>query len=205
MGAPSDSLFGTTSGNRSITPFALFGRDGGSGGGDGDGVEGLLRKGEREKELENLLVKTKRDKDKAIRILVQIIGKDRISHFLNKHAGSPDILDKLLEYFANNVQLASSSPSHHHHHQQLSGSGGLDWEENSAHRSKAGGRSNASGSQPGGTKVIIARSPNQRTHGSPQRSPGKSRRGGTGQPQPPAMYRSRMDEYFRSTISGRDY
>lgn len=34
-----------------------------------------LKRGEREKQLEVLLQKTKKDKDKAIRLIVQIVGK----------------------------------------------------------------------------------------------------------------------------------
>lgn len=169
--------------------FSLFTVNGGlpSGGGPlGDDVmDAMLRKGEREKELENMLLKTKRDKDKAIRIIVQIIGKDRIASFLNKHAGSPDILDKLLDYFANNVQLGTS------------GSQG--------------------GSNSGGDVASLGQSKGRGTPGSAQKSsrghtlnprspsPDKNNRGGKPAGKSPAMYRSRMDEYFRSTISGRDF
>jgi hypothetical protein len=49
--------------------------------------------------LEEHLVKTKRDKDRAIRVLISILGKDKIASFLDKHAGSPDILDALQQHF----------------------------------------------------------------------------------------------------------
>jgi hypothetical protein len=57
-------------------------------------VEASLKRGEREKQLELLLQKTKKDKDKAIKLIVQIIGKDRIAGFLARYAGAPDILDR---------------------------------------------------------------------------------------------------------------
>lgn len=62
-------------------------------------VEASLKRGEREKQLELLLQKTKKDKDKAIKLIVQIIGKDRIAGFLARYAGAPDILDRLLDHF----------------------------------------------------------------------------------------------------------
>jgi hypothetical protein len=40
-----------------------------------DKVEASLKRGEREKQLELLLQKTKKDKDKAIKLIVQIVGK----------------------------------------------------------------------------------------------------------------------------------
>jgi hypothetical protein len=49
--------------------------------------------------LEEHLVKTKRDKDRAIRVLISILGKDKIASFLDIHAGSPDILDALQQHF----------------------------------------------------------------------------------------------------------
>jgi hypothetical protein len=168
--------------------FALFNMNSGlidSGGGE-DMLDAMLRKGEREKELESMLLKSKRDKDKAIRIIVQIIGKDRIGSFLNRHAGSPDILDKLLEYFANNVQLGGSN----------SGESNLgDFE--AAGRNKTLQRSVSASDiaqKLGRTSKANQRSP----------SPDKTQRGKIGG-KSPAAYRSRMDEYFRSTISGRDY
>jgi hypothetical protein len=172
-------------GGKTFTLFNMNSGFPGSGGGD-DMMDVMLRKGEREKELENMLLKTKRDKDKAIRIIVQIIGKDRIGTFLNRHAGSPDILDKLLEHFANNVQIGGSNSG---------GSNLGDFEASG--RSKALQRSASAGDsaqKQGRTGKANQRSP----------SPDKTLRGKTGV-KSPAAYRSRMDEYFRSTISGRDY
>ena len=61
------------------------------------------------------MAKTKKDKDKAIRLIIQLIGKDRVSAFLNQHAGSADILDKLLDAFGaaptiNNGTSPSKNP-----------------------------------------------------------------------------------------------
>ncbi len=60
--------------------------------------------------------KTKKDKDKAIKIIIQLIGKERVASFLNQNAGSMDILDKLLETFGQDGTgavggNASTSPS----------------------------------------------------------------------------------------------
>jgi hypothetical protein len=46
------------------------------------------------------LQKTKKDKDKAIRLVIQLIGKERVSAFLSQHAGAADILDRLLDAFS---------------------------------------------------------------------------------------------------------
>jgi hypothetical protein len=179
----------TQMGNDGGKGFSLFSVNGGLPGGGGplgdDVMDAMLRKGEREKELENMLLKTKRDKDKAIRIIVQIIGKDRIASFLNKHAGSPDILDKLLDYFATNVQLGTSGGSN---------SGG---DVASLGHSKSGHGTPGSAQKSSRNHTLNPRSP----------SPDKTHRGGgkAAGGKSPAMYRSRMDEYFRSTISGRDF
>lgn len=39
------------------------------------GVQEAMRRGEREKDLEKQLVKAKRDKDKSLKLLIQLIGK----------------------------------------------------------------------------------------------------------------------------------
>jgi hypothetical protein len=106
-----------------------------SAGFDSLGLEQSLRRGEREKQLEILLQKAKRDKDKAIRLIVQIVGKvrdtysdglltlqqiimlcyqDRISSFLTKHAGAPDILDRLLEYFSSGLSVTENFGNNGH-------------------------------------------------------------------------------------------
>ncbi len=175
----------TQFGGDSARSMALFNMNTGlPGTGMGDDVmDAMLRKGEREKELESMLLKTKRDKDKAIRIIVPIIGKDRIAAFLNRHAGSPDILDKLMDYFANNVSLGGGTSNSGGSH-----SGDLD----ASGRQKTLTRSNSGRN---GNNATNQRSP----------SPDKTQRGKQSATKSPAAYRSRMDEYFRSTISGRDY
>jgi hypothetical protein len=57
-------------------------------------------RGEREKELQNLLVKVKADKDKAVKVIIGLVGKERMSEFLAQHAGSPDILDSMMTHFS---------------------------------------------------------------------------------------------------------
>jgi hypothetical protein len=76
-------------------------------------------RGEREKELQNLLVKVKADKDKAVKVIINLVGKERMASFLSQHAGSADILDAMIAHFgadtlqggANEEQEANLSPS----------------------------------------------------------------------------------------------
>jgi hypothetical protein len=49
--------------------------------------------------LKDMYVKAKQEKDKAVRALIHVIGKDRVAAFLHKNAGSANILDLLLETF----------------------------------------------------------------------------------------------------------
>jgi len=56
--------------------------------------------GEREQKLKSLVEKAKQDKEKALRILIKIAGKDVIDQFLERNAGAPDVLDRLEEYLA---------------------------------------------------------------------------------------------------------
>lgn len=39
------------------------------------GVQEAMKRGEREKDLEKQLIKSKKDKDKALKLLIQLIGK----------------------------------------------------------------------------------------------------------------------------------
>jgi len=123
------------------------------------------------------LNKTKKDKDKAIRIIVQLIGKERVATFLNRHAGSPDILDRLLEHFSNSGDLLSSgmatSPG--------KSSGGMF--------SPKGGKAMPSYKSTSSASVL-----GEDMRSSPTKTPQKS----------PALYRSRIDEYYRTAITGRD-
>ena len=45
------------------------------------------------------LVRAKRDKEKALRLLISIVGKDRVLEHLQKHAGAADVLDSLVLAF----------------------------------------------------------------------------------------------------------
>lgn len=147
---------------------------------DPNSIEASVRRGEREKQLEMLLLKTKRDKDKAIRLIIQIVGKDRISSFLTRHAGTPDILDRLLEYFATGLQISESSVA-------LSPA-------SPTHRSKSSGRSTAGGSS---KEASMKGSTIATDHVS---ASGRK----SAQPKSPAHYRSRIDEYYRTVITSRD-
>lgn len=79
---------------------------------DASQVESAARRADKMKELESLLVKAKKDKDKAVRLIILLIGKERMSEFLKEHAGSPDILDALVETFGGKVGASSDTPSH---------------------------------------------------------------------------------------------
>lgn len=61
---------------------------------------------ERADKLENQLVFAKREREKAIKLLISVVGRDRINRLLHLNAGVPNILDLLIE------QLG---PSHNHH------------------------------------------------------------------------------------------
>jgi hypothetical protein len=61
--------------------------------------ESTFKKSDREATLETQLVKAKRDKDKAVRLVILLIGKEKVAEFLRRHAGAPDILDKLIESY----------------------------------------------------------------------------------------------------------
>lgn len=148
--------------------------------------ESSLKRGEREKQLEILLQKNKKEKDKAIKLIVQIIGKDRISNFLARNAGAPDILDKLLEHFGD----GSGSPS------RGGGFGGGDF--GSSTRGSVASQSDSyarSRSPDKGMRTNRSSASNNNNH-----SGGKSK----DNVKSPMLYRSRIDEYYRSTISGRD-
>lgn len=56
---------------------------------------------ERMKEMEKQLLKMKEDKDKVIRLIILLIGKDRMSTFLKNHANDDDILSALVDTFSN--------------------------------------------------------------------------------------------------------
>lgn len=158
-------------------------------------VDSALKRSEREKELEMMLLKTKKDKDKAIRIIVQIIGKDRIAAFLNRNAGSADILDKLLEYFANNVQIGTDGAN-------LDGtmnrSGSNSSPIKGSKSSKSGAPSSSGKSAPGRSSAGASMRSTTSAAEEYANARGKS-------PTRPAQFRSRMNDYFKSTMSGRDY
>jgi hypothetical protein len=56
---------------------------------------------ERMKEMEKQLLKMKEDKDKVVRLIILLIGKDRMSTFLKNHANDDDILSALVDTFSN--------------------------------------------------------------------------------------------------------
>ena len=66
----------------------------------GQGVPvGGARRVQETTNLKDMYVKAKQEKDKAVRALIHVIGKDRVAAFLHKNAGSANILDLLLETF----------------------------------------------------------------------------------------------------------
>jgi hypothetical protein len=71
-------------------------------------MQSALKNSEREKDLETQLLKAKRDKDKAIRLVIRLIGKERVAEFLLHSSGSTDVLDALVETFSG-VGLSGST------------------------------------------------------------------------------------------------
>jgi hypothetical protein len=55
------------------------------------------------------LVKAKKDKDKALKLLIQVIGKERIADHLQSHAGEEDILESLITSFSGQFKQNSLS------------------------------------------------------------------------------------------------
>jgi len=133
---------------------------------DSNSIEVAILKGEREKRLENMLQKTKKDKDKAVRFIIDMIGKERISHFLNQHAGEADILDRLMTSFA---------------HLRLDG----PHNNSSPTKNK---RSGATQKSKSATKAGQT-TPSHLSQTNPEQL---------------KLQRSRIDEYFRSTLNKRD-
>jgi hypothetical protein len=70
-------------------------------------METALRRGEREKELEVQYLKVKADKDKALKLLIQLIGKERLQKHIQTHAGSPDLLDSIITTFGSGSHRAA--------------------------------------------------------------------------------------------------
>lgn len=65
----------------------------------------------REKELEEALIKAKREKDRAVKVLINVLGKKQVAEFLTRHAGAPDILDALCDHFKGIVSENLTSES----------------------------------------------------------------------------------------------
>lgn len=72
-------------------------------------VEHSVKRSERERELEMQLIKAKREKEKAVRLVVTLLGRDNVAEFLHDHAGSPSILDDLIGSFAPGVGRYTST------------------------------------------------------------------------------------------------
>ena len=44
-------------------------------------------------------MKAKKDKEKALKLLIQLIGKEKLQKHIQTHAGSPDLLDSIVQAF----------------------------------------------------------------------------------------------------------
>lgn len=181
------------------TPISASAAAGAAGTGAGGGggapaelvsMELALKRGEREKQLEIALQRTKRDKDKAIRIIVQIVGKDKISNFLNQNAGAADILDKLLDFVSKTHSSSSGAGMVPHSTTGLNAAAGRH-----GVRSKSAGPPSAHDRQKQHQHQQQQQQQNRNERSGRSKSPHKS----------PAHYRSRIDEYHRFNITGRDY
>ena len=63
----------------------------------------------RQKELEKLLVKAKKDKEKALKLVVSLIGRDKVLEHLQKNDGKQDILDTLVANFSDSKLVENRS------------------------------------------------------------------------------------------------
>ena len=68
-------------------------------------LENDVKSMERMKEMEKQLLKMKEEKDKVIRLIILLIGKDRMSQFLKTHSTEDDILSALVETFSNSGSI----------------------------------------------------------------------------------------------------
>jgi hypothetical protein len=57
------------------------------------------------------LVKVKKDKEKAVRLIIQLIGKEQLNDFMQQHAGSPDILDSMMLAFDSSTLTSNQRTS----------------------------------------------------------------------------------------------
>ena len=99
--------------------FVVGSNKGGAGAGGETEEVGQPARRSRERELEEALIKSKKEKDRAVKVLISVLGKKQVAEFLTKHAGAPDILDSLCTHFqaivtdnrenAGNVSSSSSS------------------------------------------------------------------------------------------------
>lgn len=122
------------------------------------------------------------------------MGKDRLQTFLSRHAGAPDILDRLLEYFSTGLQVNDTASPF------SSPTGGGFSPNASMRKSRSpgmGGGSSKENYSARGTSIEL--SERATVVGS-----GRATNGLPHSPAKPTQYRSRIDEYFRVAIRGRD-
>jgi hypothetical protein len=90
-----------------VNDSAALGMDGfGVGGSMSDVVTG----GSRIRALEDSLIKVKAEKDRAVKVLISILGPEKVSTFLDRHAGSPDILTALQKHFSTSLEWDVNTP-----------------------------------------------------------------------------------------------
>ena len=63
----------------------------------------------REAELEKLVTKVKKEKEKALRLVISLIGRDKVLEHLQKHDGREDILDALVADFSSSRLVENRS------------------------------------------------------------------------------------------------
>lgn len=68
------------------------------------GMDDVVTGGSRIRALEDSLIKVKGEKDRAVKVLISILGADKVGAFLDRHAGSPDILTALQTHFAKHTK-----------------------------------------------------------------------------------------------------
>jgi len=142
----------------------MVGSNKGGGGAGGEAEEeGQPARRSRERELEEALIKSKKEKDRAVKVLISVLGKKQVAEFLTKHAGAPDILDSLCTHFqaivADNRENAGHVSSSSSRKAAAGGGFGID------------GDAEGEGKKPAGKKRV----PNNVKKAAPMLGAGRSR------------------------------
>ena len=73
-------------------------------------MDDVVTGGSRIRALEDALIKAKTEKDRAVKVLISILGAEKVESFLDRHAGSADILTVLQKHFAKRTKWDLDNP-----------------------------------------------------------------------------------------------